>query len=161
MQRLRYCWTITVETVFSLCFMPKCYKQGQSSSRVINCQQFSWVKWHEVAGWWVREFSCHLKDSLWREDKEVGVKWPPAWDPLSWVVSSVDRSSAQAAVTTWAWEAEESLSVEAVARKRRVETNRLWTLICICQWSVKFVKCSSEWCIQVVNKSNIQSIPHL
>jgi hypothetical protein len=38
------------------------------------------------------------------------------------------------------------------------DRNRLRTLVCVCQWSVK---CSSEWCIQVVNKSNIQSIPHL
>jgi hypothetical protein len=33
-----------------------------------------------------------------------------------------------------------------------VETNRLRTLVCLCQCSVK---CSSEWCIQVVNKINI------
>jgi hypothetical protein len=32
MQRSRYCWTITKETVFSMSFVPKCYKQGQSSS---------------------------------------------------------------------------------------------------------------------------------
>jgi hypothetical protein len=32
--RLRYCWTIKMETVFSVWFMPKYYKQGQSSSGV-------------------------------------------------------------------------------------------------------------------------------
>jgi hypothetical protein len=31
------------------------------------------------------------------------------------------------------------------------DCNRLRTLVCVCQWSVK---CSSEWCMQVVNKSN-------
>jgi hypothetical protein len=40
-----------METVFSMWFVPKCYKQGQSSSRVMSCQQFSSVKRHKVAGW--------------------------------------------------------------------------------------------------------------
>jgi hypothetical protein len=31
------------------------------------------------------------------------------------------------------------------------DCNRLWTLVCVCQWTVK---CSSEWWKQVVNKSN-------
>jgi hypothetical protein len=38
------------------------------------------------------------------------------------------------------------------------DCSRLKTLVCVCQWTVK---CSSEWCIQVANKSNIQSIPRL
>jgi hypothetical protein len=38
------------------------------------------------------------------------------------------------------------------------DCNRLTTLVCVCQWSVK---CSSEWWIQVVNNSSIQSIPRL
>jgi hypothetical protein len=38
MQQSRYCWTIIVETVFSMWFVPKCYKQGQSSSGG-SCQQ--------------------------------------------------------------------------------------------------------------------------
>jgi hypothetical protein len=59
MQRLRYCWTITMETVSSMWFMPRCYKQD-SLKQWVSCQQFSWVKWHEVAGWWVREFSCQF-----------------------------------------------------------------------------------------------------
>jgi hypothetical protein len=31
---VNYCWSITIETVFSMLFVPKCYKQGQSSSGV-------------------------------------------------------------------------------------------------------------------------------
>jgi hypothetical protein len=34
MQRPRYCWTVTMETMFSVYFVPKCYQQGQSSSGV-------------------------------------------------------------------------------------------------------------------------------
>jgi hypothetical protein len=54
-------------------------------------------------------------------------------------------------------EAEESTLVGAV-RKRLEETNGLRTLVCVCQWSVN---CSSERCIQMFNKYNIQSIPRL
>jgi hypothetical protein len=32
-----------------------------------SCQQFSLVKWREVAGWLIRGFSCQLKVNLWRE----------------------------------------------------------------------------------------------
>jgi hypothetical protein len=32
MQRSRYCFTITMEAVFSMWFVSKCFKQGQSSS---------------------------------------------------------------------------------------------------------------------------------
>jgi hypothetical protein len=35
MQQSRYCWTITVETVFSVWFVLKCYKQCQSSSGAV------------------------------------------------------------------------------------------------------------------------------
>jgi hypothetical protein len=57
------------------------------------------------------QFSCQLKVSLWREDQEVGVKWPPAWVPVSWALwgrlrrdgaiaeLTVDKSSAWVAVT--------------------------------------------------------------
>jgi hypothetical protein len=49
--------------------------------------------------------------------------------------------------------------VKSVARKRLMETvNRLRTLVCMCQW---IVKCSSEWCMQVVNKPIQQSVPRL
>jgi hypothetical protein len=64
MQWLRYCWTITMETVFSMWFVPRCYKQDSLKQQVScwlrSCQQFSWVKWQEVAGGWVREFSWKL-----------------------------------------------------------------------------------------------------
>jgi hypothetical protein len=51
----------------------------------------------------------------------------------------------------------------SLGRSRCQETasgdcNRPRTLVCVCHWSVK---CSSEWCIQVVNKSNIQSMSRL
>jgi hypothetical protein len=39
-QQLKYCWTVIMETVFSMWFVLKCYKQSKSSSRE-SCQQFS------------------------------------------------------------------------------------------------------------------------
>jgi hypothetical protein len=38
LQRPRYCWTITMETVFPMWFVPKCNKQSQSSSAVKSWQ---------------------------------------------------------------------------------------------------------------------------
>jgi hypothetical protein len=43
-------------------------------------------------------------------------------------------------------------------KKDSGDSNRLRTLVCVCQWSVK---CSSEWYVQVVNKSIHQSVSHL
>jgi hypothetical protein len=49
------------------------------------------AEWSDVkylAGEWESSVvSWQLKISQWREDQEAGVKWPPAWDPVSWVVS--------------------------------------------------------------------------
>jgi hypothetical protein len=64
-------------------------------------QQFSWVKW------------C--------EDHEAGVKWPSAWDPAE---LSVDKEFRMGGCDkkTWVPEAQESTSVEAIARRRLVKT---------------------------------------
>jgi hypothetical protein len=79
------------------------------------------------------------------------VKWTPAWDPVSWFVSW------QSVLHGRLWQ--ENLDAVSwrisLCRSRCQETasgdcNRLRSLVCVCQWSVK---CSSEWCIQVVNKS--------
>jgi hypothetical protein len=40
-QQPMYCWAITRENTFSIWFVPKCYKQSQSSSRGIAGRQFS------------------------------------------------------------------------------------------------------------------------
>jgi hypothetical protein len=45
MRRSRYCWTATIEAVFSMLFVPKCYKLGQSSS---GGEDFSAVQLSEV-----------------------------------------------------------------------------------------------------------------
>jgi hypothetical protein len=121
--------------------------------------QFSWVKWRKVAGWWVR---IQLKVSLWREDQEVDVKWPPTWDPIGWVVSWED-------LYTWVCKKEilyvisgvcNSMRLlivpmlKSVVRERLMETNRLRTLVRVCQW---LVKCCCESYISVINKSKIKS----
>jgi hypothetical protein len=65
--------------------------------------------------------TVQLKVSLWKEDQEIGVKWPPAGDPVE---LSVDKISVRGAAhkRTRAREAEESPSVKSVANKRLVET---------------------------------------
>jgi hypothetical protein len=83
-------------------FVPKCYKQGQSSSVV------------EIV-------SSQLKVTLWWEDYEVGRQ------PGTQLVElSVDKSSAWAAVKTDLSAGSWSISVKAVARKRLVETVLDW-----------------------------------
>jgi hypothetical protein len=87
------------------------------------------------------------------EERTKRLVWNGRQPGTQLVELSVDKSSVRPAVTRrpeWG-EAEESPSVEAIDRKRLVETNRLRTLVCMCQW---IVKCSAEWCIQVVNKFN-------
>jgi hypothetical protein len=68
---------------------------------------------------------------------------------------SVDKSSARAAVTR----GPECKKVKNLHRWSHCQEegsgdcNKLRTLVCVCQWSVK---CSSEWYIQGVNKSSSQ-----
>jgi hypothetical protein len=54
------------------------------SNELVIGLELSAVQLSEVAGWWVSSVNraVQLKVSLWREDYEVGVKWPPAWDPV-------------------------------------------------------------------------------
>jgi hypothetical protein len=146
MQWLRYCSTITMGTVFS---MWRGYKQESVTLRFscwlkLAAVQLSEVRW---SSWLVR---VQLRVSLWREGYEIGVKWPPAWDPVTWVVSW------EAVLQGRLWQ--EDLSAGSwrisIVRSRCYETasgdcDRLRTLACVFQWSVN---CSSEWRIQVVNK---------
>jgi hypothetical protein len=82
-----------------------------------------------------------------------------AWDPVSWVVGSqrvLYGRLWQEDLSTGSWRisVDRSLCQETASG----DCNRLRTIICVCQWSVK---CSSEWCIQVINKSIHQSNPRL
>jgi hypothetical protein len=69
----------------------------------------------------------------------------------------------------WAREAEESALLEAVDRERLLKTQQAGKRLSGCCGDLRSVEisdsvvitCSSDWCIQVVNKSNIQSIPRL
>jgi hypothetical protein len=159
MQMLRYCWTITMKMVFSMWFMLRCYKPD-SLKQWVSCQQFSWVKWHEVAGWWVREFSCQFN---WKSTCEEKNRWL-VWNGQQPGIQLVEGWQLRRVLHGRLWQ--ENLWAESwisLGRSRCQETaigdcNRLRTLVCVCQWSIK---CSSKWCIQVVNKSNIQSIPYL
>jgi hypothetical protein len=80
-------------------FVPKYYNQGQSSSgeKIFSCQLMevkwsslmvsewegsvvSWLKWREVACWWVRGFSCQLSEVTWNcrlvsERVQLSVEW--------------------------------------------------------------------------------------
>jgi hypothetical protein len=104
-------------------------------SWLFSCQQFSRVKRREVAGWWMREFSWELKVRQWRDDFACAVvQRYLEWDCYNACVKIRCQETANG------------------------DCNGLRTQVCVCEWSVN---CSSEWCIQVVNKSNIQSIPHL
>jgi hypothetical protein len=76
-----------------------------------SCQQFSKVKWREVAGWSVREFSW--KSTF--EEKTRRLVWNGRQPGTQLVHLPVDKR-------IWVQEAEESASVEAVAKKRIVET---------------------------------------
>jgi hypothetical protein len=112
-------------------------------------QQFSWVKWREIADWW--ECSavswksvCEAKTRrLLRNGRQPGIQL---------VELSVDKNSERTAVTR----RPECGKLKNLSRSRCQETasgvcNRLTALVCVCQWNMK---CSSTWCIQVVRKSN-------
>jgi hypothetical protein len=85
------------------------------------------------------------------------MNWSPAWDPVSLIVSwetvlherlwQEDLSD-----RNWIISLDRSCCQETASE----DCNKLRTLVCVCQWSVK---CSSELCIQVVSKSN-SSKPH-
>jgi hypothetical protein len=68
---------------------------------------------------------------------------------------------------TWAREAEESPLLEAAAREQLLKTLQAGEhLACGDLWSVEIsdsalIMCSSKWCIQVINKFNLQTIPHI
>jgi hypothetical protein len=120
-----------------------------------SCQQFNLVKWREVAGWCVREFSwksaCEeqTRKLVWNgrqprtlldiscqlRDEFCTVGWQENLSARSWRIS-LGRSCYQETTSG--------------------DCNRLRTLVCVYQYSVK---CSSKWCTQVVNKSIHQSIP--
>jgi hypothetical protein len=117
-------------------------------SSELSASQLSEVTWSS----WL--LSCQVEVSLWRE----GVYEMATNLGSSWVVSWQEVCTGSCDNMTWVQEAEESPSVEAVARKWLVETVIEDSSLCVCQWSVK---CSSEWCVQVVNKSVHQSKPCL
>jgi hypothetical protein len=100
--------------VFSLWFVPKCYKQGQSSSGV---EELSGVQLSEVAGWWVREFS-------WKstcDERTRGLVWNGSQPGTQLVVSWQELATGGCDKGTWVRETEESLLLEAVASKRLAE----------------------------------------
>jgi hypothetical protein len=127
MRRLRYCWTIT-----------RCYKQD-SLKQWVSCQQFSWVKWHEVTGWWVREFICQFSWKPTHEEKTRRL----VWNGHQLGTQLVEDWQLRRVLHGWLWQ--EDLWAESqrisLGRSRCQETasgdcNRLRTLVCMCQWAV-------------------------
>jgi hypothetical protein len=116
-------------SVFSIRSVQSCYKQvvdwRSSPLRV------GWVKWREAGGWFSWQFSwCRSVEELsWKFSCGV-LTCGQRRDHGSWRISTV-RSR-------WQETASE-------------ECNRLRALVCMCQWSMK---CASEWCIQVISKTN-------
>jgi hypothetical protein len=67
-QRSRYCWNITLETVFSLWFVLKCYKQGQSCSGVgVVSSSVEWSDMKQLAGEWERFQLKACEEKTWCE----------------------------------------------------------------------------------------------
>jgi hypothetical protein len=134
------------EAVFSVESAPRVYNEDTSQAAV-SCQQFSWVKWREVTGWWVRGFSCQLQVSLRREG------WRLVWNgrqlgPQSvecWVGCSGEWSEVKRSEVKWSevkqlsfqlrgsfaraadrWKPKYLHCVKSVARKRLVEALIDW-----------------------------------
>jgi hypothetical protein len=136
--------------------VPRCYKQDSLKQRVNFWLEFWVVQVSEVtwSSWLVSErvqlsVESHLMKRRLGGWCEMAASLGPSF---SWG-SSVDKSSARVAVT-------EDLSAGSwrISRgKRRCQetsngdSNRLRTLVSVCQRSGK---CSSEWGMQVINKSN-------
>jgi hypothetical protein len=128
---------------------------GRESERSCrqSCQEFSEVTWSRC--WWGSSVVS------WKsvcEEKTRGLVWNGFQPGTQLVELSVDKTSARAAVARGPECGSWRISVEAVARKRLVETLMDWERWSVWQWSVK---CSSEQSIQMTNKSIKQSIPRL
>jgi hypothetical protein len=80
-------WTSNRRTVLSVRSMPRCYN-WDGLGRPMGCKSAQL----KVRLWKTRRLawndrqpgSSQLKVRLWRRDKEDGVKWPPAWELISW-----------------------------------------------------------------------------
>jgi hypothetical protein len=160
MQWSRYCWTIIMETVFSMWFVPSCYKED-SLKQQVSCWLKSAVQLSEVtwSSWLVSESSVVSWMSAC-EEKTRRLVWNGRQPGTQLVVCQLTR------VLYWRlWEEDliQGSWTISIGRSRLQETasgdcNRLRTLVCVGQWTLK---CSSEWCIQVFNKSIHQSTPRL
>jgi hypothetical protein len=129
-------------TVFSTWAVPRYYKQdslkqGSSCWLELSAVQFSEVTWSS----WLVSGRVPLEVSLWREDKEGGVKWPPAWNLVSWAVSWQELCTGGCEERTWAREAEISHRIAGVLdfihrpdfnsyKKKEEQTRRFGNWIC-------------------------------
>jgi hypothetical protein len=65
--------------------------------------------------------ASQFKVNLWRDDKGIDMKWPPAWELVNWELSSAQ----EALKLEPKREAEEPPLLEAVARERLVKTQQI------------------------------------
>jgi hypothetical protein len=138
-----------------------------SNSSQLKSKSKSHCDWRSVSKswrlWQLRSCFCEWGSSLalhfsWKSlceerEQEGGVKWPSAC-VVSWQALHGRLWQKNQGAVRWRI---------SLGRSRCQETasggcNRLSTLVCVCQWSVK---CSSWLCIQVGNKSNIHATPRL
>jgi hypothetical protein len=93
------------------------------------------------------ESAVEFQTSKWAVSREMGSAREAEKTALWVQMWSVNQRA-----TVWPRKLKNLRCVKSLARKRLVETVIDWGH-CVCQWNVK---CSSEWCIQEVNKSNSQ-----
>jgi hypothetical protein len=126
---------VLLETVFPIRSLQNVYKEEFSWESAVEFRSSKWAVSRELRS--AREAE---KMALWVQVWSVNYRvrlWEEDLSSGSWRIS-LGRSRCQETTSG--------------------DCNRLRILVCVCQWSVK---CSPEWCIQVVNKSIHQSIPRL
>jgi hypothetical protein len=115
MQRSRYCWTVTMETVFCVWSVRRCYKQDSLKKRVgwweLSAVQLSEVTW---SNWLVSE-RVQLWAASWKsacEEKTRRLVWNGRQSGTQLVQLSVDSwqdfSTGGCAKKTWTRQVEES-----------------------------------------------------
>jgi hypothetical protein len=111
-----------METVFSMWFMLKYYKQGQLSSEVESCKQFSWVKWSS----WGELSVVSWKSTC--EENAKGLVWNDCQPGTQLAELSIEKSFEWAAVTRVpeCGKVKNFHCVKSVARKWLVKTVTDW-----------------------------------
>jgi hypothetical protein len=144
----------TIEGMLKEVFSVGLYNEDTSRAAV-TCQQFSWVKWDAIAGWWMRGFSCLFSAGSQPVMRRLG-GWCNGRQPGAELVELPVYKSFTI-MRLW----QEDLSAGSwrisLCRSRCQETvngdcNRLRTLVCVCQWTLNVVpSCEYNWSINPIS----------